>query len=841
MGATYLCQSNARREKVRASGYNGIDYLEVLDQDAPSGSPPQQTLLVRCWQEVSAALAADDVTIAGGARVTNVGVAWARRLDLLVHDIGTPGDLLEPGEDATDWRNRAARLESEEAGESHRWLAVRTTSAGDFSTYTFTITVHGASTEASFDPKSATVSFSFKVDCPTDFDCPVPPPCPEVTPAAPAIDYLARDYASFRRVMLDRLAVLVPGYQPLGPADLGVTLVEILASAADQLAYYQDAVATEAYLGTARRRVSVRRHARLVDYRMHEGVNARAWIALDVATGADVIGSATAPALGAGTRVVTRTRDAGAVMSTEALERALREQDPTVFETLAPIESLRASRNAIRFHTWSESSCCLPKGATAATLVGSNAELDLHAGDVLVFEEIYGPASGLAADADPAHRHAVRLIADPLETKDVVEDVTVLEIAWAAADALPFSLSLVEVGAELASVARGNVVVADHGLSVAGETLPAPLAGARYQPALVEKDVTWCVAYDAEAARTTPAAATLVADVRAATPALVVVAGDEVWTPRADLFTSDAYATDLVLETENDRTARLRFGDGVHGRRPSAGVTMTASYRVGSGARGNVGADALVTLVSDDLGGIVTAVRNPLAAAGGVDPETLDEVKRYAPQAFRTQERAVTREDWAEIAARHAEVDKAVATFRWTGSYTTVFITVDRAGGLAVDDAFRAEVAAFLEPYRLAGYDIEVVAPQEVPLDIAMTVCVAGGYFASDVKRALADAFSNRALADGRKGFFHPDSWSFGDPVYLSRVIETALAVPGVHWVDLDDTPPKTNRFRRWGEPAAGEVAAGRIALGSLEIARLDNDPNTPENGRIAFTVTEGS
>ena len=60
--------------------------------------------------------------------------------------------------------------------------------------------------------------------------------------------------------------------------DLGITLVELLAYVGDYLSYYQDAVATEAYLDTARRRISVRRHVRLVDYRMHDGCNARAWV-----------------------------------------------------------------------------------------------------------------------------------------------------------------------------------------------------------------------------------------------------------------------------------------------------------------------------------------------------------------------------------------------------------------------------------------------------------------------------------------------------------------------------------------------------------------------------------
>ena len=60
----------------------------------------------------------------------------------------------------------------------------------------------------------------------------------------------------------------------------GVTLVELLAYVGDYLSYQQDAVATEAYLETARCRVSVRRHTRLMDYFMHNGCNARAWVQL---------------------------------------------------------------------------------------------------------------------------------------------------------------------------------------------------------------------------------------------------------------------------------------------------------------------------------------------------------------------------------------------------------------------------------------------------------------------------------------------------------------------------------------------------------------------------------
>ena len=100
----------------------------------------------------------------------------------------------------------------------------------------------------------------------------------------PDIHYLARDYDGFRQAMLDRMAVLVPTWDETHAADMGVAMVETLAYAADRVSYLQDAVNTEAYIGTARSRISLRRHARLVDYQVSEGANARAWVCLSATT-----------------------------------------------------------------------------------------------------------------------------------------------------------------------------------------------------------------------------------------------------------------------------------------------------------------------------------------------------------------------------------------------------------------------------------------------------------------------------------------------------------------------------------------------------------------------------
>jgi hypothetical protein len=793
------CPDDTRRAELRLRGPNGIDYLEVL--------PSKRTLLVHCFRPVPA-LTADNVLVEGGVRVTPVQVLWATPVPAL------PGGSLEPADQAVV----SALVHPDRA------LAVRCDSSGDYSTYTLQLVFSPTRPQdppTGFDPVASEAPFSFKVDCDNPFDCRPPQACPEDELPAPRIDYLARDYASFRQLMLDRLAVTAPAWTERNPADTGVALVELLAYAADRLSYYQDAVATEAYLGTARKRASVRRHARLVDYRMHDGVNARTWICLEVGTGAD------GAVLPAGTPILSGESD-GATISPDGLADAVA-AGAVVFETVSEA-TLRGARNEIAVHTWADPNCCLPRGATTATLRGKAADLDLRAGDVLVFQEVLGAESGLEVDADPTHRHAVRLVADPTERQDPLLPAGrrhVVDVVWDPADALPFPLCVREFGGRAAAVARGNVVIADDGLRIVAEDLgESPPEGRLFRPTLARAGLTFAAPYDPSL----PAAQSLASDPRTALPWLTVHGGGEDWSPAHELLGSDRFAPEFVAEVQEDGTVQLRFGDDVLARRPPPDTHFTATYRIGNGTAGNVGADVLLRAAPADVDlrgptGI-TAVTNPLAATGGVEAEPLEQVRLYAPQAFRTQERAVTEADYAAVAERQPEVQRAAATRRWTGSWYTMFLTVDRIGGRPVDDAFRARVEAFVDPFRLAGYDLEVEPPRFVPLLLGLSGCVESGYVRTDVERALLDRLSTR-------DFFHPDRWTFAQPVYLSQVVAAAMTVPGVASV----TPTV---FQRFGQGDHGELAAGRIDIGRLEIAELANDPSLPESGRIDLDLGGG-
>ena len=421
----------------------------------------------------------------------------------------------------------------------------------------------------------------------------------------------------------------------------------------------------------------------------------------------------------------------------------------------------------------------------------------------------------------------------------------VVEIEWDEEDALPFPLCISAIiesssGTQVVSdiaVARGNVVLADHGHTITDSLKPelVPDVGP-YRPRLPEGPLTYREYFDPEIDLKKPAVYAMRRDVREALPAIKLVSKDRddeetKWCPRYDLLASDRFTAEFVVENELDGISYLRFGDDVLGKRPLEGSTFKAIYRIGNGRAGNVGAGNISRIVTKDEG--IVRVRNPFPASGGTDPEPVEQVRLYAPQAFRTQERAVTEADYTEIAQRHPGIQKAIATIRWTGSWYTVFVTIDRKGGREVDADFKDKMLNFLERYRIAGYDIEINGPIYVPLEIAMNVCVKPGYFRSNVKQSLLLTFSNYELENGRRGFFHPDNFTFNQPLYLSRIYEAAMEVAGVASVEV-------TLFRRWGKLSAGEIDKGVLIPSTLEIIKLDNDPNFPENGKISFSMEGG-
>jgi hypothetical protein len=760
--------------------------------------------------------------------------------------------------------------------------------AGDFAPYVLTVDV------PELEPHGRSVRFSFMAACPIDVDCPREPYCPPLVVGEPALDYLAKDYASFRRLLLDLLPQLNPHFEERNPSDVGIALIELLAYVGDHLSYFQDAVANEAYLSTVRRRISARRHAKLVDYRMHDGRNAWTWIHFAVSDACAL------PAPPRTTKIVTRLSSAPAAsaapgapgvfldprgVTIEQLERDPAFAGAVVFETSHGAD-LDPRNNEIRVHTWGNDECCLSIGATEAYVYSASASglivrPPLRVGDFLLLEEVRGAATGLAADALPAHRQVVRLesvvdAADPLygDELDVEGDLQrwasgatlpLLRLRWRREEALSFPMCVsarTERGQRIrnVSVARGNLVLADHGVSCTERIdLPEPVredrpfrlplrfgpltmqcqpADAQYDP-LFMRLRTPRMRLDCRVEETQPAVA------------LVVWFPNgmwERWLPVPDLLDSGPGDQSFVAEIDDGGRAILRFGDDEYGREVGGAIRFDAVYRVGTGVAGNVGADSMAHIALPEMEVLckerITGVRNPLPARGGVDAETIEEVRVRAPKAFRAKQlRAVTEADYALAAGELPDVAGAVATFRWTGSWYTVFLAVDPRdpadlvtdadGRTRLSDRIREALARFVTTRRLAGYDVEIRPPEFVPLELEVEVCPASGHFQADVRRAVEEALSNRRLPDGRRGLFHPDNFTFGQAVYLSQIYAAIERVEGV-------ASSVVRVFRRFGREARGELDAAVLPIGPWQIARLDNDPNFVEHGVVRVDVNGG-
>ncbi len=827
----YFCSAKNRRALVLATPtLNGIDFLEVV---GPSGCG-RQLALTLLKDARSLTLTPDNVAITGGSPVSVTSISPATNDDPFV-------------------------------------LTVNLDGPGDFSPYQLAVVAGPGITEPpdGFDPQLSTVSFSFKAGCPTPADCLPDNCCPAPVRSAPDINYLAKDYGGFRQVMLDRLAVLVPGWTETHAADLGVAMVETLAYAADHLSYQQDAVSTEAYIGTARSRISLRRHAKLVDYTVGEGCNARVFVALELAAHQDNI------LVPAGTTFyVQQPGIPVSVRWTDVLTQQLTSSPHPIFSSMED-RTLFCEQNRMDFYTWGDTNCCLPPGATEATLLGHNNTL--QPGDVLLFEEVFGPATGDEADANADNRCAVLLtglLTTNYKGRPLVDPLTgdaITRITWSADDALPFPICISSttdsdhgsVPVYGVSVARGNIVPADHGITITAETLPpvppappappegsgcscassvpAPLPIPRFHPQLASGPLTFSPdfhGFSPAANGLTSVTAFLAPDPKTAKPQISLSSSDSVlWTPLTDLLSSSDNDPVFTVEVERDGTAFLRFGDDQYGEAPNAGLTFTATYRVGNSSAGNIGRDSLGHLIiGPDFSsppGTIVSVRNPLAAAGGGDAESMSHIVQYAPFSYETQLRCVTEADYGDAASQLPGIHEARGTLRWTGSWYTAFVSVDPVA--TITTALVKETTSVLNLRRMMGTDLAVEGAKLVGLRIEMEICVDPGHFQGDVFAALMHLFLSGDRCNGQPGLLNAANFTFGETVYASPLIAAAQAVEGVLAATL-------TIFARMDAPLGTPdgVTTGYLIMGRLEIPRCDNDPNHLDHGTFVLHMDGG-
>ncbi|MDT5131940.1 MAG: hypothetical protein QOE41_1251 [Mycobacterium sp.] len=803
--------------------WNGIDYVEVA-------SPDQTTLRVHFLNTVTvmlgtgsgsppssppAAGTAPPVTISGGEVITSVPVL--------------------PIDEATDWSTD---------DQARPVLTIRVNAPGDFSTYQLRMV------SDNLDPYFDMVRFSFKANCPSDFDCqPSAAQCPTPETLDVPIDYLAKDFSSLVQALSEFSTLRYPAWLERSEADVGMVVMELIAAMGDELSYYQDRIAGESTLGTATQPLSLLHAARLVDYEPAPATTASVLLQLDVTAATPAI---TAP-------VHCQAAAAGGGLIDFEVGHGL--ADPPTGELATINYPVAATWNRYRAdgttnlqpYWWDESQRCLPVGSTCFYIYGHG--YALGPGQQLLIDTA-GPTT-----ADPPVREIVSTGLAPAEITDPVFNVDLTRVLLAAPTTADHDLA--------STVYAGNLVPATQGLRTT-ETFTIPAIGDGPQTALVRLGANWtpqdptpdcfyCLNYGplawlgdtADDADTEQPAA----------PEIVLTQQDTTWTWLRWLLDADAGAPAFTLTPEQyspvltasryDETTRktarhtwfdydggngttIRFGDGTFGALPTPGQTFQVLYRVGGGPVGNVAADAITIVVPDSASAGVLSCTNPFPATGGTDAETPQQIRDRAPQAFAAKPLRVVRPaDYAAAAESLPWVQQAGTTFRWTGSWLTVMSAADPVTSEQPTPDEVGGLTDLLNRRRLAGYESYVFAPRYMSVDLCITLCADPTYFAADVEAAVLVALLPGALPGGAVGFFDHSRWDFGAPLESSALLTAVQACTGVAGVSQV-------QFRQRGVQITWTALPDTLTVGTDQILRVDDDPSRPEAGSLKVTVNGG-
>ncbi|MFO1434529.1 MAG: baseplate J/gp47 family protein [Candidatus Competibacteraceae bacterium] len=344
---------------------------------------------------------------------------------------------------------------------------------------------------------------------------------------------------------------------------------------------------------------------------------------------------------------------------------------------------------------------------------------------------------------------------------------------------------------------QGNVVTAGHGERKGERILGSGDAAALNQEFLL--DVPG-IAFVTDS--------TMPAGVRAD---IELSVDDQIWQPVASL--RDSGPTDLhyTVRMTEEGFLRIGCGDGRSGRRlPTGTNNVRATVRVGSGLAGNLSPGSLDTLARPHR--LIAGVSQPLPAVGGNDMEDVASLRQNAPASLLTLERAVSLEDFANLAVSQAGVWQAAAflrptTLRRQGSVEVVIVP---AGGLELDQNLVPIVppqllqpyATFLQTHALPGVEVTVRAYEPMLIDLEITVRVKSAEYDPQQTKERVDAALRQALGLRRR--------RLGQALYQSELYRIVEEVRGVENSDC--------WLRRRGQ----KERAGAVVPGDRQVVYLD-------------------
>lgn len=288
--------------------------------------------------------------------------------------------------------------------------------------------------------------------------------------------------------------------------------------------------------------------------------------------------------------------------------------------------------------------------------------------------------------------------------------------------------------------------------------------------------------------------------------------GNEVW--EYVPFLVDELPDDKVytLATDENGVTSVVFGDNLNGLVPGIGLTIWASYRVASGASGNVGAGAVDTILSN-LEGVSIALLedgvtpNSSAMTGGADAESIEQIRTNAPAAFRTQYRAISLGDYADLALNVPGVLMASSDAQHSTSVTLYIMGSNYSP--AGPDLIEA-ILTYFDGKTAAGVTVSIVDPSVIPIDV--------GSSSNNIQLAIRDGHSQSVVQQkvtaALQSFLSPPNISFGQKITASELYDTVMAIPGVAYVvipvftrtDSVQTGTAPIQLRPGEVPSAGQI-----------------------------------
>jgi hypothetical protein len=710
---------------------------------------------------------------------------------------------------------------------------------GDYSVYELKISYQNIDPHPIFSK----INFKFRPGC-FNLDCKPDlisiPPDPD-----PVIDYLAKDYDSFKHTMITSMMHKVPGWTSTSEADLDQVILELFSAAADELSDYQDRVMNEAYLYTCKKRLTLARHARLMNYFIHQGNQAQTVLALNVNQEIEL--SKLFEVWTNGIDGWTEDMPPKKTIVKTPTSIIFSSNDYSRSEYIRP--HFYREFNKFKLYTWSGSIAGLKTSSKSAdlamkTLSGATMPLsevrtlqkiidDGHITHLLIQATSLNDLDEKAQDLK-AKRQLVTLRAGPppysqnksLAMIDPLTNETLLRVWWE--EGLNFNIcpgdSYLFHGNVL-PIYQGEMtrsVFKEHGMKLnenQGDSYyeRGPLGTiCRISEPVLNKETK--VGGEVPTTSTIRVSVTLGVE-------------QQEWIETPDLIHSTDSDSHYTIETDEAGLSTVRFGNGINGKKLSENAEVVCTYLKGIGSAGNVGADTLLYFNHLVFPEIEHNCWNPFDVNNGRNMERSESIIRRVPEAYKSrQRRAITLQDYVDRVEEVPGVSKASAEYQWTGSWRTVRISVDPKAGFELEENLRNQIIRHLNAIKLLGEDFEIRKAHYIPLEIEVTFCVNEQYWVEDLRYIVEQEFSTRYTMEDKPAFFNPDLWTFGQNLHSSQIIGRLESISGIdHVVEI--------KMKRKGE---GFQLENFIEIGMNEILRVANDHDHPEWGFVHFTLKGG-